>query len=153
MSDVTDKLGVLLWQLPASLPFDEGLVTAFLQALPPALRHALEPRHPSWSSDAAAELLSTYRVAMVYSDSPATWPAFERDTADFRYVRLHGHSDLYASRYSRRSLDRWAERCRAWSDQGQDVHVYFDNDARGHAPHDAARLLALLGTSAKERIA
>ena len=57
------------------------------------------------------------------------------------YVRLHGHTELYASGYSSRSLDRWADKVRAWSADGLDVYVYFDNDARGHAPHDAVALL------------
>ena len=67
-------------------------------------------------------------------------------TSDFRYVRLHGETELYASGYTDASLDRWAS-SRAWLDQGHDVHVYFDNDARGHAPWDAVRLLDRLGVS------
>ena len=124
----------------APAPGEENAVLAV--AHPRArLRHALEPRHRSFDTTEAADLLAAHDVAMVCSDSPGSWPAFDRDTASFRYVRLHGHSDLYASRYSDRSLDRWAERCGQWTDAGQDVHVYFDNDARGHAPHDALRLL------------
>lgn len=61
---------------------------------------------------------------------------------DFRYVRLHGEAELYTSAYSDDSLDRWAETCVTWLGAGHDVHVYFDNDAAGHAPHDAVRLLA-----------
>lgn len=170
------KLGVMLWQLPAILPFDDR-VADFLSALPrtlgeaaalaaehderltedrvaiphrsgadpqEGLRHALEPRHPSFGSAEAAAALAENGVALVWSDSPGSWPTWERDTAPFRYVRLHGHSRLYTSRYSDRSLDAWAERCRAWSAAGEDVHVYFDNDANGHAPHDAARLLGRL---------
>ena len=40
-------------------------------------------------------------------------------------------------RLLRRALDEWAARCRAWADEGLDVYVYFDNDVKGHAPHDA----------------
>jgi len=143
--ELGDKLGVLLWQLPQDLGFDRTLVREFLDALPRSHRHALEPRHPSWNTDEAAALLAEYRVATVYSDSPGRWPAVDRDTALFRYVRLHGHSDLYASRYSGHSLDDWARRCCSWTERGQDVHLYFDNDALGHAPHDAVRLLDRLG--------
>ena len=60
-------------------------------------------------------------------------------------VRLHGETELYTSAYPPSSLDRWAELCREWHDQGGDVHVYLDNDARGHAPHDAVALLQRLG--------
>ena len=80
---------------------------------------------------------------MVVSDSP-TWPCFERVTSDLMYVRLHGHTELYTSGYSSASLDRWADRTREWLTAGLDVFVYFDNDARGRAPHDAVSLLARL---------
>jgi uncharacterized protein YecE (DUF72 family) len=67
----------------------------------------------------------------------------EAVTSDLVYVRLHGHTELYASGYAPASLDRWAERCREWAHDA-DVHVYFDNDARGRAPWDAVRLLMAL---------
>ena len=79
------------------------------------------------------------------SDSPGAWPYLEERTADFVYVRLHGHTELYASGYSSSSLDRWAEKAAGWRAEGLDVYVYFDNDARGRAPHDAVALLGRLG--------
>jgi uncharacterized protein YecE (DUF72 family) len=169
-----DRLGPFLWQLPGNLPFDHDVVSAFLEQLPRdhagiaalaarhddklaadrvvtepvvagPVRHALEPRHPSYGEPAALDLLREHGVALVASDSPGTWPCFDEDTADFRYVRLHGHTELYASGYSSRSLDRWADRVRGWRAAGQDSYVYFDNDARGRAPHDAVALLGRLG--------
>ncbi len=78
------------------------------------------------------------------SDSPGAWPYLEERTAGFMYVRLHGHTELYASGYSSSSLDRWAEKATGWRAEGLDVYVYFDNDARGRAPHDAVALLERL---------
>ena len=52
---------------------------------------------------------------------------------------------LYASGYSDEALDRWADKVRGWSDDGLDVLVYFDNDARVHAPFDAIALQERLG--------
>ena len=66
-------------------------------------------------------------------------------TSDLVYVRLHGDQELYASGYSDAALDRWAEKCLAWSEQA-DVVVYFDNDAKGFAPYDALRLKERLAT-------
>jgi uncharacterized protein YecE (DUF72 family) len=31
-----------------------------------------------------------------------------------------------------------------WQSQGRDVHIYFDNDAHGHAPLNAAQLIELI---------
>jgi uncharacterized protein YecE (DUF72 family) len=69
-------------------------------------------------------------------------------TADFSYVRLHGATSLYASRYTDRELDSWARLIERWTAAGDDVYVYFDNDAEGHAPHDALRLAARLAADA-----
>lgn len=167
------KLGPLLWQLPATLAYDGPVLADFLGGLPRTtadaaalarrhddkvapdesvtdatvdqpLRHALEPRHPSFGEPAAVDLLRDHDVALVTSDSPGAWPCFEERTTGFRYVRLHGHTELYASGYAAASLDRWSERIRRWTADGQDVFVYFDNDARGRAPHDAVALLERL---------
>ncbi|SDL42759.1 DUF72 domain-containing protein [Tessaracoccus oleiagri] len=108
------------------------------------VRHALEPRHPTFDSPEAHALLAAHDVCMVIADSAGTWPTMSDATSDFRYVRLHGEQELYASAYTDESLDRWAAQCRAWLEAGLDTYVYFDNDARGHAPHDAVRLLERL---------
>lgn len=166
-------LGPVLWQLPERLSFDEQVLDNFLSLLPrttdaaaalaarhddklPAaralteaptsqpLRHALEPRHPSYDSDSARDLLRARGVAMVHADSAGRWPAMGGSTADFRYVRLHGEERLYGGGYDARSLQRWADRTGRWLDLGEDVYVYFDNDADGRAPYDAVALTGLL---------
>ena len=167
------KLGPVLWQLPERIVFDADLLDRFFALLPRTtgevaqlalghddklagdrvntkvlheqpVRHALEPRHPSFESKEARELLRRHDVCMVVADSAGRWPQMPDATSDLRYVRLHGETELYASGYTDESLARWAGQCSAWLDEGHDVHVYFDNDARGHAPHDAVRLRELL---------
>ena len=110
----------------------------------PRVRHALEFRHPSFCTDEAVALLGEHDVGTVVADTAGRWPMAEAVTSDLVYVRLHGDTELYASGYGAAALDAWAERCLAWA-EGADVVVYFDNDARGHAPHDAQRLIARLG--------
>ncbi len=107
------------------------------------IRHALEFRSATFCSDEASELLRRHDVATVVADTAGRWPMAEAVTSDLVYVRLHGDTELYASGYGDESLDRWADRCRGWA-QRADVVVYFDNDARGHAPHDALRLIERL---------
>lgn len=171
-----DKFGPILWQLPASVQFDEGLISSFLSLLPRStgaaaqlalrhddkvkhgtftavtggdrrLEHALEVRHRTFDEDRFYHLMTDFEVACVVSDSP-TWPMLDRRTAQHTYVRLHGHSELYASGYSPAGLDRWALRCEQWAQDGP-VHVYFDNDARGRAPHDALGLSRRLSDSSR----
>jgi uncharacterized protein YecE (DUF72 family) len=142
--DLGDKLGPLLWQLPEMLHYDEARLDAFLSLLPRhapdgrRLRHALEPRHVSYA--AAVPLLQRHDVALVVADTAGRWPFFDQPTtSDLMYVRLHGDQELYVSGYSDEGLQHWAGRIRAWA-ADRDVFVYFDNDAKVHAPHDAMRL-------------
>lgn len=165
------RLGPLLWQLPERVTYDRDTVEAFLRRLPRTtteaaelarrhddrvkpdrshtetdadrpLRHALEFRSPSFDVPGLYAQLRDHGVACVVADTAGRWPRVDRDTEGFRYVRLHGETELYTSGYTDESLDRWAERIRSWTSAGQDVHCYFDNDAAGHAPYDAERLLA-----------
>ena len=166
-----EKLGPVLWQLPESLRFNEALLERFLGLLPrsteeaaalggrhdeklrslPYLKvdesrpilHAIEVRHPSYDDRRFFDQLTAHAVACVVADSPK-WPRFDKRTAAHSYVRLHGHTELYVSGYSSRSLDTWARHCERWSRDGP-VFAYFDNDARGRAPIDAGALKKRLG--------
>jgi uncharacterized protein YecE (DUF72 family) len=163
-------LGPVLWQLPANLAFDAEVVDAFLARLPRTtseaaqlatrhdekvredrvlttaevdqpIRYALEFRSPTFSTAEAFDVLRRHDVATVYADTAGRWPKVDEDTGSLRYVRLHGDKELYASGYTDRSLDAWATTCRGWAEAGRDVFVYFDNDMKGYAPHDAMRLI------------
>jgi uncharacterized protein YecE (DUF72 family) len=174
------QLGPVLWQLPERETYEPDVLDAFLAALPRTtaaalalatrhderldgrswltidedrpIRHALEPRSPSFGDPEAIAALRRHEVAMAVADTAGKWPQFTDVTGDHVYVRLHGASDLYASGYTDDELDEWAVRIRGWADGSsapdgapRDVYVYFDNDARGHAPHDAIALAARVG--------
>ena len=109
------------------------------------MRHALEFRSTTFADEAAYALLRRHGVACVLADTAGRWPKVDEVTADFAYVRLHGDKELYASGYSDESLRAWADKCRGWDADGLDVFVYFDNDIKGYAPHDAMKLIELLG--------
>ena len=91
------------------------------------------------------DLLRAHDIALVWADNPGTWPVLDEATTDFRYVRLHGDTELYASGYTDEALDTWAERIGGWLAAGQDVYVYCDNDAKVRAPYDAMGLMERLG--------
>ncbi|MFL0411794.1 DUF72 domain-containing protein [Microbacterium paludicola] len=111
------------------------------------LRHSIEPRSESFADPAFADLLREHNVSLTVADTAGTFPMFDEITSDHVYVRLHGSQELYLSGYTDEELDDWARRVRAWSDGSgspdgvpRDVYVYFDNDGRGRAPHDAVAL-------------
>ena len=121
------------------------------------LRHAMEVRHPTFMNHAFFELLREFNVAFVFADTAGKFPYAEDLTANFVYIRLHGAEKLYVSGYHDRALDWWLKRIEHWrkgeqprdarliagrkiDHRSRDVFVYFDNDAKVHAPFDAIRL-------------
>jgi uncharacterized protein YecE (DUF72 family) len=141
-----EKLSAILWQLPANFHKDIRKLSGFAAMLDtwPEVRHVIEFRHDSWFDDEVAALMTRERIAVCQSDA-ADWPIWQAVTTDLVFVRLHGHSSTYASNYDRSELEGWAARVRQWLREGRDVHVYFDNDAKGFAPWNALTLMEILG--------
>src|SRR5439155_15256011 len=119
------------------------------------LRYCVEIRHAGFLLPAFFELLREFNIALVFAGSAGKWLYAEDLTADFVYCRLHGRTQLYTSGYSGRALDWWAARLKLWrkgqqptdaklvtaktKSEPRDLFVYFDNDAKVHAPFDAQR--------------
>jgi uncharacterized protein YecE (DUF72 family) len=184
------KLGPIVWQLPATLGYDRERLAAFFALLPhhgaeaaalaarhdervrvegackvsarQRIRHAIEPRHPSFRDPDFARLAHEHGIAIAVADS-ADWPCFEEITTDFMYVRLHGSERTYASGYDAPAIRRWSARIRGWREGRylagahriserkprlvRDVFVYFDNDLDAHATTDASSLRDALRAS------
>jgi len=114
-----------------------------------AYRHAFEVRHPSYFCKEFYDILREHRCALVFADTAGKFAYADELTADFVYIRLHGSTELYVSGYTDAELDDWVKRIKRWRGRAsRDAYVYFDNDAKVHAPHDALRLAARLGITA-----
>ena len=187
---LNNRLGPILWQFPAQMPYMPDRFAAFLSLLPHdtrsaaklahkhndrlkeapwlridknrPLRHAFEVRHESFLCDEFIQLLRKHSAALVIADSAGKFCYAEDVTSDFVYIRLHGSTKIYTSGYSDKELIRWSARIRKWQSGDQpddascvttsvnrrqarrDVFVFFDNDAKIHAPFDAQRLSAMI---------
>ncbi|GMR19271.1 MAG: DUF72 domain-containing protein [Patescibacteria group bacterium] len=141
--ELKGKGGPIFFQLPPSFKADFLVLESFLKLLPKGGRFAFEFRHPSWFTDEVFSLLKRYNAALVAADSPR-YPYREVQTADFFYLRLHGHKVLYASKYSPSQLHKYGEKIKGWG-RGGDVFVFFDNDACGVAVQNALELGKLVG--------
>ena len=137
-----DKLAVLLVQLPPKLEFAADVAGRFFEMLagmsPAAI--ACEPRHASWFTDEADDLLARLRVARVAADparcegagDPGGWRGLS-------YWRLHGSPVMYRSSYADR-IAGYAAALRAEREAGHDTWCVFDNTASSAATRDALAL-------------
>ncbi|HEY5950984.1 MAG TPA: DUF72 domain-containing protein [Kofleriaceae bacterium] len=147
-----EKLAAVVWQLPSNFQCSIERLEDFMRSLEAwqGVRHALELRHRSWFVPEVAAILRANNVAVCMGDAP-DFPMWREVTSDLAYVRLHGHTRKYASSYSEQSLRAWASDAQRWLAEGRDVHVYFDNDAEGHAVRNALRFQELVaGTPPRE---
>jgi uncharacterized protein YecE (DUF72 family) len=142
-----ERLGCVLIQLPPSFAFVLADVEPFFQALRKRYdaNVALEPRHASWFSAYASELLVRYRVARVAADPARVAEAAEPGGwKGLAYWRLHGSPQVYRSPYADAQLAALAGKIRAAEHAAPSVWCIFDNTASGAAGADALRLQALL---------
>ena len=140
---VRDKLGPILWQLPARTRFDPDRLVPFSSSLPRTTTAAAElaERHDNKILEGRAatkalthqgsvtpratprelrhrrgpRVLAEHDICTVVADSAGRWPQMHDATSDFRYVRLHGESELYASGYTDESPTAGPPRSRAGS--------------------------------------
>ncbi|MDV8065102.1 DUF72 domain-containing protein [Rhodococcus sp. IEGM 1366] len=165
------KLGPIFWQLPPTLQFEPERLASFFELLPRTttqaaelaahhddkltedrvlahaeielpIRYAVEARHASFAVPEAVELMREHDIGFVVADTAGRYPQITTPTSDFVYLRMHGDKELYASGYTDKALDSWSERAQGWMSDELDVFVYFDNDMKGFAPHNAMAFLA-----------
>lgn len=148
VTELGEKLGVLLLQLPPTGAFDAAVAERFFADL--RERHAgavaCEPRHVSWFTLEAERLLRGFSIARAGAD-PARVPHAAVPGGDHRieYVRLHGSPHMYYDAYDDAALRRVARRLSRRTTVTRERWCLFDNTARGAAQVDAARLQRLLG--------
>ncbi|MBV9311037.1 MAG: DUF72 domain-containing protein, partial [Solirubrobacterales bacterium] len=140
----TGRLGPVLWQLPENFHRDDERLDGWLELLPPG-QHTIEFRHESWFAPEVMDALRSHGVALTIGDHPSRPFQSHEATADWRFVRFHWGSRGRRGNYSRRELEQWARRIRAWRATGM-VWAYFNNDWEGFAPANAGLLSRLLSS-------
>lgn len=137
------KLGPILWQLRPDMALDLARLDGFLAVLPRDLRHVIEPRHESWFVEPVRERLIAAGVGICSWEMLGV-ERLPEPTAGFAYVRFHGATAKYGGTYTEELLRPWADRIRAWADDGREVWAFFNNDIDGHAVEDAQTLERML---------
>jgi uncharacterized protein YecE (DUF72 family) len=150
VSQLEEKLGCLLLQLPPKLKFDQSLANNFFKVLraKTKVKVACEPRHPSWFSADVNELFITHRIARVIADPAITGVEhIPPPESDMVYLRLHGSPDMYRSPYSEIYLNELGIWIGKQLDVCKQVWCIFDNTAEGAAVGNALYLKRLMADS------
>jgi uncharacterized protein YecE (DUF72 family) len=138
-----DKMGPLLAQLPPRFAFAAAKAETFFEALRKRFvgQVVCEPRHATWFSPAAGELLATFQVARAGAD-PAINPTAAEPGAwtGITYYRLHGSPEMYNSPYPPEFLGTLAGRL-VQNSRSAPVWCIFDNTALGYAMANTLDLL------------
>jgi uncharacterized protein YecE (DUF72 family) len=122
-----EQLGVVLYQLPPNFRCDPMRLEAFLGALAPNPKSALEFRHPSWFCDATYRLLEQHGVALCINDNDE----FESPvvlTAKHTYLRLRRSS------YSAEQRAAWKVRLSEFAGLGVEVFAFIKHMDNPEAP-------------------
>ncbi|WP_245578888.1 DUF72 domain-containing protein [Cucumibacter marinus] len=118
------KLGPINWQLAGTKKFVPAEIDGFFKLLPRevdgvAMRHAIEPRHESFSDPEFVSICRAHGVAIVCGADAAEYPQVSDVTAPFVYCRIQGTRAEEPLGYSEAELDQWAGRLKAWAAGGQ----------------------------------
>lgn len=131
-SELGEKRGPTLFQLPPNFKKDLARLRAFLELLPAGWAAAMEFRHPSWFDDEVYGALRDTEVALCCNDAGEGEPGTPVvPTAAFGYFRLRRES------YTDAELYDWIATIRAqpW----REVFVFFKHEDAGTGPKLAAR--------------
>ena len=136
VTELGERLGPVLFQLPPSLHADLPLLENFLGTLRPLPYVALEFRHATWHQDATFDLLRRYRVAMCIAEDDASREPLVH-TASFGYYRLH------RLKYTDAQLAEWAGHLRE-APGIRPACCYFTHETGPEAVTYARQLMDLL---------
>ena len=154
MRPLAERLGPILIQLRPKFNFDEhaGDLENYLDMIPKNYEWAVEFRHESWLRPETYEILRKYNVAYTVVDEPLLPPEVHT-TADFAYVRWHGHGSRlwYDYEYSEDQLEEWKPKVEEITGQVRRTYGYFNNHFNANAVKNAVEMLELLGQVTPEQ--
>lgn len=118
--ELKDKLGPVNWQFATTKKLDLEDFERFLKLLPASvegrkIQHAVEVRHESFQNPDFIALAKGHSVAIVMA-ADGQYPQIADTTALFVYARIMGTTAKEKLGYSKKALDLWAARAKAWAE-------------------------------------
>src|SRR6266567_228755 len=113
VTELGERLGPLLFQLPPTFKKDTDVLSSFLRELPD-MRAAFEFRHGSWFDDEIFDLLRMRNIALCI--------------ADYGYLRLRRED------YTVTDVKSWSEFVCEQKSNWKDAFIYFKHEESGIGP-------------------
>jgi uncharacterized protein YecE (DUF72 family) len=151
---MSGKLGPILIQLRPKFNFEEHVeaLESYLEVLPEEYQWAVEFRHRSWLRDESYEILERNNAAYTIVDEPLL-PPETHVTADFAYIRWHGHGSRpwYNYEYTPDQLESWLPKVEETTRKARKTFGYFNNHYSANAVKNAVEILEMLGSATQEQ--
>lgn len=139
-----EKLGPVLFQLPPSLKYDEGLLQNMMAQMNVLYQNVIEFRHISWWRKEVFAALKKAHIVFCGVSYPGLISDAVTDLPT-SYYRFHGVPKLYYSSYDETFIQHIAQQMA--KSETKEAYVFFNNTAEGAAIENAKFLQYLVGTS------
>ena len=136
ITDLGERLGPVLFQLPPTFKKDTDVLSSFLRELP-SMRAAFEFRHESWFDEEIFDVLRSRDIALCIADADALATP-NKITAAYGYLRLRRED------YTETDVKRWSDFVRQQKANWTDAFVYFKHEESGIGPKLARQMIELL---------
>ncbi|RPI66620.1 MAG: DUF72 domain-containing protein [Ignavibacteriales bacterium] len=134
-SELGDKRGVVLFQLPPSFKFNLERLKDFIDIVPTDLKCAFEFRHPDWFNNEAYDLLKKRNFALCLSDTDEEPVQELINTADWSYLRLRRIN------YTKKNLTDWHKKIA--DHKWKEAYIFFKHEDEGKGPEFAKKFIEL----------
>jgi uncharacterized protein YecE (DUF72 family) len=138
-----DKLGCVLFQLPARLEYSEKKLMEIIAQLDTSFTNVIEFRHSSWWNKEIFSILRKRGIIFCGHSYPAL-PEQVVINSQTVYYRFHGIPKLYYSQYKRKFLEEVISTIQC-SRKVEQVFLYFNNTATIAALRNATYVQNLVG--------
>ena len=138
-----EKLGAVLFQLPASIEYSENILNRIIHQINPAFTNVIEFRHNSWWNNKVYIRLAEKSTVFCGVSHPKLSDDIVANTP-VAYYRFHGVPKLYYSEYNTATIEAFSVKLKQLKNISR-AYIYFNNTAGMGAINNAEHLKALLG--------
>ncbi len=143
ISNLQEKLGVILFQFPGNVKYNEKLLNTIVENIDYSFKNVIEFRDTSWCKENVFRIFSDNKIIFCNVSSPIL--GIEngiQGTREDVFVRFHGVEAWYNHNYSLEELEKWAKALQKF--RTQNIWAYFNNTNFGDAPRNAVLFKSLL---------